>query len=56
METERDNTTKHSITRRGIAISQLTRYSGIYGRGEIKGGLYPLRYPLKYLTKPEGLI
>jgi hypothetical protein len=56
MEKERDNTTKHSHTKRRITISQLTRYSGTTRRGEIRGGLYPLRHPLKYVIEPEGLV
>jgi hypothetical protein len=41
-------------TRRRIDISQLTRYSGTTSRGEIRGGLCPLRHPLKCVIKPEG--
>jgi hypothetical protein len=40
--------------RRRIAISWLTRYSGTTRRGEIRGGLCPLRHPLKCMIELEG--
>jgi len=56
MEKERDNTTKHSSTRRGIATSQLIRYSGTDRRGEVRGGLCPLIHHLKYVIESKGLV